>query len=47
MAFDFTDPRLFGPRAALYALAFEEASNAVGLLTTEVVAWVVNSALAL
>jgi hypothetical protein len=29
MAFDFTDPRLFGPRAELYALAFEEAGRAL------------------
>jgi hypothetical protein len=29
MAFDFTDPRLYRPRAALYALAFEEASRAL------------------
>jgi hypothetical protein len=29
MAFDFTDPRLFRPRAALYALAFEEAGRAL------------------
>jgi hypothetical protein len=31
MAFDFTDPRLFAPRAALYALAFEEAGRALTL----------------
>lgn len=29
MAFDFTDPRLFAPRAGLYALAFEEAGKAL------------------
>jgi hypothetical protein len=29
MAFDFTDPRLYRPRAALYALAFEEAGRAL------------------
>jgi hypothetical protein len=29
MAFDFTDPRLYRPRAALYALAFEEAGKAL------------------
>jgi hypothetical protein len=29
MTYDFTDPRLFRPRAALYALAFEEAGNAL------------------
>ncbi|HET6508146.1 MAG TPA: hypothetical protein VFG42_15250 [Baekduia sp.] len=29
MGFDFTDPRLYRPRAALYALAFEEAGLAL------------------
>ena len=29
MAFDFTDRRLYRPRAALYALAFEEAGRAL------------------
>lgn len=29
MAFDFTDPRLYRPRAGLYALAFEEAGRAL------------------